>query len=135
MAKVLLVDDDANVLRVVEIALQASGHEVRTATGPDPALALLPEFRPDLMVVDVMMPSGTEGFHLVWALRQLDDEQLKNTPVIMATGIHETTDLRFYPEQTDGTYKPGEYLPIQGWIDKPVKVAELNEKIAAVLKS
>ena len=135
MAKILLVDDDTNILRVIEIALQASGHEVRTALGPDPALEIVPEFRPDLMVVDVMMPSGTEGFQLVWRLRQSEDEQLKDIPIIMATGIHETTDLRFYPEQTDGTYKPGEYLPIQGWIDKPVKVADLNDKIAELLGS
>jgi len=49
----------------------------------------------------------------------------------MATGIHEQTELRFYPDKSDGTYQPGEFLPIQGWIGKPVKVAELTAAIAS----
>ncbi len=80
-----------------------------------------------------MMPEGTEGFHLVWKLRQMEDESLRNTPIIMATGIHQTTPLRFYPEQTDGSYQPGEYLPVQAWIDKPVKIDLLLETVGKLL--
>ena len=79
------------------------------------------------------MPTGTEGFHVVWKVRQLEDEHLRDVPIIMATGIHEHTELRFYPENTDGTYKPGEFLPVQGWIDKPVRVQELRSKITDAL--
>ena len=129
MAKVLLVDDDANVLRSIELALQVRGHEIVKAMNAQEALEALAECRPDVMVVDVMMPDGTEGFHLVWAIRRLDDEQLKNVPIIMATGIHEQTELRFYPEKTDGTYEPGEFLPVQGWIDKPVSGEDLDARI------
>jgi hypothetical protein len=50
----------------------------------------------------------------------------------MATGIHQTTNMRYYPDQTDGTYQPGEYLPVQGWLDKPVQVEDL---LAAVSKA
>ena len=89
--------------------------------------------KPDLMVVDVMMPEGTEGFHLVWKLRQAQDEKVKDVPIIMATGIHQTTELRFYPDQTDGTYRPGEFLPVQAWIDKPVQVENLLEKVDRLL--
>ena len=133
MAKVLLVDDDAAILRSVELALQTLGHAVSKAGGIEEALAELEASRPDMMVVDVMMPTGTEGFHLVWQIRQLEDEQLRAVPIIMATGIHQETELRFYPDQTDGTYQPGEYLPIQGWVDKPIKAEELIAKIEAAL--
>ena len=133
MAKILLVDDDPKILRSVEIALQAVGHDVSKASGPDEALALAAQSPPDLMIVDVMMPSGTEGFHLVWKVRQLEDENLKDVPIIMATGIHQETELRFYPDTTDGTYEPGEYLPIQGWLDKPIGLEELREKIDSAL--
>lgn len=133
MATVLLVDDSPAVLRSVELALKAIGHEVLTAESADRGLERLQADRPDIMVVDVMMPTGTEGFHLIWEIRQLEDETLRSVPIIMATGIHEQTELRFYPEESDGTYQPGEFLPVQGWLDKPIQVRALAEKIEAVL--
>jgi len=133
VAKVLLVDDDAAILRSVELALQTLGHAVSKAGGIEEALAELEASRPDMMVVDVMMPTGTEGFHLVWQIRQLEDEQLRAVPIIMATGIHQETELRFYPDRTDGTYKPGEFLPVQGWLDKPVRIQDLTAKIEEIL--
>jgi len=134
VARVMLVDDDPGILRTIEIALQAVGHEViRKATSAEEALAALSEDAPDIMIVDVMMPTGTEGFHLVWAVRRLEDEVVANVPIIMATGIHETTELRFYPDKTDGTYEPGEFLPVQGWVDKPIKVNELASQITRLL--
>jgi CheY-like chemotaxis protein len=133
MSRVLLVDDDPKLLRAMEIALGVAGYEIRTAGGAEQALEVAAEFLPDLMVVDVMMPTGTEGFHLVWAVRQLADPQLRNVPIIIASGVHGETELRFYPEKTDGTYKPGEFLPVQGWLDKPVQMADLKAKIEAIL--
>jgi len=133
MSKILLVDDEVNVLRTLELTLQHKGYEVCKAQSPDEALAAMAECRPDLVVLDVMMPSGTEGFQTVWRIRQLEDAALKDVPVLMATGIHEHTEMRFYPEQTDGTYQPGEFLPIQGWLDKPVKPQELLDKIKELL--
>lgn len=115
------------------MALNAMGHEVATAADPQEALEKLAEFRPDVMLVDVMMPTGTEGFHLVWKTRRLEDEDLKNVPILMATAIHQEVEMRFYPEETDGTYEAGEFLPVQGWLDKPIGVAELSDKIDALL--
>lgn len=133
MAKVLVVDDDPRVREALQLALQTAGHEVVTAASKDEAKATAVECKPHLMLVDVMMPEGTEGFHLVWEMRQMTDESLKNVPIIMLTGIHQTTELRFYPDQSDGTYKPGEYLPVQGWLDKPTKVDELLKMVGRVL--
>ena len=133
MAKILVVDDDAKIRKAVQLALETNGHEVRTASSKEEGEAAAVDFKPELMIVDVMMPEGTEGFHLVWKMRQMEDEELKNVPIIMVTGIHQTTHLRFYPDQTDGTYKPGEYLPVQGWLDKPVGVEKLLATVKQVL--
>ena len=133
MAKILIVEDDPKVARVVQIALETGGHQVLTAGSKEEGEAAAVAHKPDLMIVDVMMPEGTEGFHLVWKMRQMEDEALSNVPIIMATGIHETTELRFYPDQSDGTYESGEFLPVQGWIDKPIQVAELLKKIDRLL--
>lgn len=133
MAKVLVVDDDAGIRQAMQLALETAGYEVLTAGSQEEGEAAALANRPDLMIVDVMMPTGTEGFHLVWKLRQADDMAVRGVPIIMATGIHQTTKLRFYPEQTDGTYQPGEFLPVQGWLDKPVKAEELLKTIQNVL--
>jgi CheY-like chemotaxis protein len=135
MARILVVDDDPKISRVMQLALETGGHEVATAGSKEEGEARAVEFRPELMIVDVMMPEGTEGFHLVWKVRQMEDESLRNTPIIMVTGIHQTTPLRFYPEQTDGTYQPREYLPIQAWLDKPVKVDRLLETVSEALST
>lgn len=134
MATILLVDDEPNILRTMELALQHKGHTICKAENPEQALSQLETSRPDLVVLDVMMPSGTEGFHTVWRIRQFEDEALRDVPILMASGLHEHTDLRFYPEKTDGTYRPGEFLPIQGWLDKPVKIDELLKKISELVK-
>lgn len=133
MAKILIVDDDPNVARSMQVALEAKGHEVLTSASKEEGEAAAIANKPDLMIVDVMMPHGTEGFHLVWKMRQMEDEAVKNIPIIMATAIHETTELRFYPDQTDGTYQPGEFLPVQAWIDKPVEVDNLLKQINNIL--
>ena len=129
MAKILVVDDQPNIVRVIQVALESQGYEVLTAGSKEEAEVIAVDSKPDLMIVDVMMPEGTEGFHLVWKIRQMEDEALSSVPIIMATGIHETTELRFYPDQTDGTYEPGEFLPVQAWMDKPIAVKDLLEKV------
>jgi DNA-binding response OmpR family regulator len=135
VAKILVVEDDPKTARAMQLALQTEGHEVLTAGSKEEGEATAVGSKPDLMIVDVMMPEGTEGFHLVWKIRQMEDEVLKNVPIVMATGIHGTTEMRFYPEQTDGTYQPGEFLPVQGWIDKPIKVEDLLSKVEAILRA
>lgn len=135
MAKILVVDDEPKVVQALRLALEASGHEVVAAGSKEEAEAAAVDSKPDLMIVDVMMPKGTEGFHLVWKMRQMEDESLRNVPIIMATGIHQTTNLRFYPDESDGTYKPGEYLPVQGWLDKPVQVDDLLKVVNQALGS
>ena len=134
MAKIIVVDDDPKIARVVQVALERRGHQVITATSKEEGEEAAVANKPDLMIVDVMMPKGTEGFHLVWKIRQMEDEALKNVPIIMITGIHATTELRFYPDQTDGTYEPGEFLPVQEWIDKPIAVEDLLTKVDRLLE-
>jgi hypothetical protein len=51
----------------------------------------------------------------------------------MLTAIHSTTRLRFYPDSSDGTYQAGEYLPVEGFIDKPVDPAYLLRTVGELL--
>lgn len=135
MAKILVVDDEPRVRQAFQLVLEANGHQVITAASKEEGERAAVEHRPDLMTVDVSMPEGTEGFHLVWKMRRMEDGALRDVPIIMVTGIHQTTYLTFYPDQTDGTYQPGEYLPVQGWLDKPVQADALLESVDTALGS
>jgi CheY-like chemotaxis protein len=133
-AKILVVEDDADAADVTKTVLEHQGYQVRVAGSPDQAWAALRAQPADLILLDIMMPSGTEGFHFVWNLRQAEDAALREIPIIVISAIHDGTPLRFYPDQSDGTYQPGEYLPVQAFLDKPAEPEKLLAEIARVLK-
>ena len=132
MARILIVDDEPNIVRTLQVALQSQGYEVLTANSPQEAEEVAVADRPDLMIIDVMMPEGSEGFQLVWQIR--NDPKYKDLPILILTAIHEKTDLRFYPTEGDQTYGPGEYLPVQGFVDKPIQPTDLIAKVEELLK-
>ena len=68
MSTVLLVDDDADIRRILHFTLAAEGYEVATADNGDEAVALAAELVPDVMVLDVMMP-GCDGFAVLEQVR------------------------------------------------------------------
>ncbi len=85
MAKtVLVVDDDDNTRRFLTVALEENGYEAVTAADGDEGYKKLQEMKPDLILLDVMMPKKT-GFSLFKQIRRI--EELKDIPVIMLTGV------------------------------------------------
>jgi len=83
-AEVLVVDDEASVRDVLRRQLEREGHTVRLATDGAEALAELEASRPDLVVLDLMMPN-VDGFEVLEKLR--DDETLRELPVIVFTAM------------------------------------------------
>jgi CheY-like chemotaxis protein len=131
--KVLLVDDDRDLIQVLTLVLEGKGYQVVSEIRADAALGTVDRERPDLIVQDVMMPNATEGFHVVWHLRKRPEAYFQTVPIIILTAIHQKTSLRFYPDSGDGTYAAGEYLPVQGFVDKPVDPGKLLEEVERVL--
>ena len=81
---VLVVDDDDNTRRFLTVALEENGYEAITAADGDEGYQKLQEMKPDLILLDVMMPKKT-GFSLFKQIRR--QEELKDIPVIMLTGV------------------------------------------------
>lgn len=133
--KVLVVDDDRDLAQALRVVLEGAGYHVLLAHDAASGLELVERERPRLIVLDVMMPDGTEGFHFVWQLRRDADPYRRQVPIVMLTAIHDKTELRFYPDSGDGTYQAGEYLPVQEFLDKPVDPELLLERLAEVLRA
>jgi len=129
MAKILIVDDDPDIVLATRLALEDAGHEVVEAKNGTEGLARVKVDRPDLIILDVMMDSTTEGFQLALKLRSPDPSseyaQFSNIPILMLTAIHSTTPLRFGPDE--------DYLPVDDFVDKPIDPVELVKKVEALL--
>ncbi len=82
MAKVLIVDNDPEIPRLLELGLRQRGHDVRTAVDRWSAYAIAPEFRPDVLVIDWMLGSDMDGVEVAQVLRT----ELSGLRTILVTG-------------------------------------------------
>ena len=88
--KILAVDDERHIVRLVEVNLQRAGYEVVTAYDGREALEKVKAEKPDLVVLDVMMPY-MDGFEVLKALRR--EPETENLPVIMLTAKAQDKDV------------------------------------------
>lgn len=124
--RILIIDDDPDFISATRAVLASASYEVAECTKATEAMARVREFQPDLIVLDVMMETGTAGFHVSYQVRK--DPHYARTPILMVTAIHQTTPLRFSPD-TDG-----EFLPVQKLLDKPVPAEVLLAEVAHLLE-
>ena len=114
---ILLVDDDPNISRLVQLYLENEGFEVRTADRGDDALSEFRKLPPDLMLLDVMLP-GMDGWQVLKAIRKTS-----TIPIIMLTAKDETFDKVL-----------GLELGADDYITKPFDTKELVARVKAVLR-
>ncbi|HQK93844.1 MAG TPA: response regulator [Armatimonadota bacterium] len=88
--KILAVDDEKHIVRLVEVNLRKAGYEVETAFDGREALEKVKKSPPDLIVLDVMMPQ-LDGFSVLKKLRQ--DAATREIPVIMLTAKAQDADV------------------------------------------
>ena len=114
---VLVVDDDREIVRAISLLLEKEGYQATIAADGTQGIDLYRRLRPDLVLLDVMMP-GVDGWGVLRAIRQ--DSQ---TPVIMLTAKGETTDKVSGLKQGADDY-----------ITKPFEMKEVLARIEAVLR-
>lgn len=120
-AAILVVEDDAHILRQIEFNLKSHGYSVLTATSGVEALRLLLLQRPRLLITDIMMPE-MDGYELVATLRR--DSGLADLPVIMLTA-------RTGEEDMVQGYTSGTDL----YLTKPFNPAELVAFVERILNN
>lgn len=159
--KILIVDDDIDVITIIETILKKEGYEVISANDKKEGMKKIRESKPDLAMLDVMMTTHYEGFEL--AKEITDDPELKKIPVLMQTSIDILTttkpdvqamarefrknpgfkDLHVILVKDINTGKAGvDYLsedgksiwfPVDGFLRKPVDAKKVLPEIHRIL--
>ncbi|MBN1659980.1 MAG: response regulator [Anaerolineae bacterium] len=120
---ILIIDDDPDFCEVVKAALEADNFAVRTAEEGARGLAMMREQKPDLVFLDVIMVSPTEGCYVADEI--FDDPELRQVPVVMVTSVVDSEYLADFP--TDRA------LHVDLFLEKPVpldKFVELANRFA-----
>ncbi len=122
---ILLVDDDRDFVQSNVDLLEAEGYNVLTAFDGASGFELAKEKKPDLMILDVMMATKTEGFEI--SRKIPNTPELQNTKVLLVTGIRNDMHLPF------GFEKDKSWLPVEEIFEKPIAPAQLLEEIKKLL--
>ncbi len=117
--KVLIVDDEPNIVTALEFLLERRGYEVRVATNGEEAMALLESFRPDVVLLDVMMPKRS-GYEVCQKVRERPDMQQVKVVMLSAKG-------------REAEVSKGLSLGADLYITKPFSTQELVERIDGLL--
>ena len=121
MAKILIVDDDPDMVEAGRIVLEREGHTVESASNTVDGLRAVEENHPDLLILDVMMEEVDDGLLLA---RQVRREGHK-LPILMVTSVNRAMGLSIDKDQ--------EIVPVDEFVEKPVDPATLVEKVRALL--
>ena len=123
--KILLVDDDPDFVEAVKVIVESGGYEVRVAYDGKEGLEAVEEEKPDLIVLDVMMPvmNGHEACAKLKA-----DEATTKIPIILLTAVADRVTTSTYTHRDMLESEAEDYMP------KPVEPAELLELIKSWLK-
>jgi DNA-binding response OmpR family regulator len=117
--RILVVDDEIRVLAVIQRRLESVGYEVITAADGNQALRKARSVKPDLIVLDVILP-GFNGYQICGMLKR--DLQHRFTPILMLSARSQEKDV-----------EEGKHMGADAYITKPYKHEELVAKIAELL--
>jgi CheY-like chemotaxis protein len=124
--KILVVDDDPDIRDVVTMVLGSHGYTIVTAEDGAECLDILSKEKPDLMILDLLMPK-VDGFAVFKKLQEPDWVEYKDMPVIILTSVREEASRRRYELET------GQKLSSDKYLEKPVPPKILLDAVGKLL--
>ncbi|HUV07430.1 MAG TPA: response regulator [Spirochaetia bacterium] len=121
--RVLLVDDDADFVAMNRALLEKNSYEVLVAYNGRECLDKVRSAKPDLIILDMMMSTRSEGLQISRELRM--SKRTKCIPLLMLTSVNETLPIRVEPEKT--------WLPVDLLIEKPIEPEFLLQLVSEML--
>ncbi len=122
MARILVVDDDPDITYAVSLFLRKEGYEVQTAASRADGMKAITAFKPDLMILDVMMEQPDDGIAMAQELRRNGVK----LPIVMLTSVGKVTGMSFD--------RDSELVPVDAFFEKPVKPEELLRSLGELLR-
>lgn len=113
MAKVLIIDDDHDLVEATQVVLESAGYEVAFAHTRESGLQAILDGKPDLILLDVMMEREDDGFVVAQDVRKRGIE----TPIIMLSNISRVLGMKFGADK--------EMVPVNEFSDKPLEPKKL----------
>lgn len=126
-AKILIVDDDPDITEAMKVVLENQGYTVDSAKDGSEGMERIKTAKPDLIILDVMMNTLSEGFLVSRELK--NDPRYKHIPILMVTSIKQKTGIDFETAAGDPTW-----LPVDGYLNKPVEPESLLDKVKTLLR-
>jgi DNA-binding response OmpR family regulator len=123
VVKILIVDDDPDMVEASRIVLERDGYSVEHASNVDEGLQKLAETKPDLLILDVMMEEPDDGLRFARQARRLGNK----LPILMLTSVNRALGIQIGRDD--------EMVPVDEFVEKPVDPATLSAKVKALLEA
>ncbi len=127
MAKIMLIDDDQEMLNILSTGLAGPETMVVTRDTTEGAVAQIVAERPDLLILDVMYPENPSGgFDLAREIRKTDE--IAKVPIILLTAINQEFPTDFSRDDINERW-----FPVQDFFEKPVNIRKLRNRLKEIL--
>lgn len=127
--KILIIDDDLDIIESTKIVLESRKYEVISAETPEEGFQKAKQENPGLIILDVMFGSKGESKGFDYAVKMKQDKLLAPIPILMVTSVNIQNPGFGFSDKTDE-----EYLPVDDFIDKPAQPDELIQKVEKLLR-
>ena len=129
MSKIYIIDDDRNIVESMSIVLKKNGYEVVSQYTEENVVNNLLDSKPDMVILDVMFPQNVSaGFDIAREIK--NDKRVSHIPIIMLSAINEKG---VYSGTFSNTDKDDSWLPVDEFVEKPIKPDQLLEKVKSIL--
>jgi two-component system alkaline phosphatase synthesis response regulator PhoP len=126
-ATILVVDDDPDIIKATTRVLESQGYRVIAALNGEECLEKIQEGRPDLIILDLLMPK-LDGFGVCRELRENKYAEYSDIPILIATAVREDASRRRYELET------GVDLDVDGYLEKPIRPLDLLHRVEKLLQ-
>ena len=126
-AKILIVDDDMDLTKALQVTLESKQYTVITAADRTEGMNKIRADKPDLIILDVIMSTWQDGFEMARELKK--DADFKDMPILMLTGVKGKTGINFKSTAGDPVW-----CPVDGFLDKPVEPEILLSEVRKLLQ-
>jgi twitching motility two-component system response regulator PilH len=129
MANILIIDDDLDIIDSLKMILESDNHQVSVKTDTDDLLETIRQAAPDLIILDIIFPEDPNAGFI--AARELHrNDEVKNIPVLLLSAVNQQSKMSFGFSETDISE---DFMPVKGFIEKPVEPATLLSKVNELL--